>query len=380
MTASPSLTKSPFLLTRLLRGATKDFYKLFSGCDISTHTPLARRDRRRAGLVRIDSEFLLTRPMRGATDAVTTQHLKEADFYSHAPCGARLRIVRNPTTPAEFLLTRLLRGATQTERMKRPSWMISTHTPLARRDERNVKRNFERFQFLLTRLLRGATAFQPAGTMSWTFLLTRLLRGATYTLTSSAEDHAISTHTPLARRDRKDDDDAQEGDISTHTPLARRDLSLMCTSPLCSNFYSHAPCGARLSFPLHTSCPSDFYSHAPCGARHSNGMNMLEIANFYSHAPCGARPMYVLEPDFRYQFLLTRPMRGATVIFLPFPPSGRISTHTPLARRDENRGTESLLDQNFYSHASCEARQRVLIINLTCLTFLLTRLLRGATV
>ena len=57
---------------------------------------------------------------------------------------------------------------------------ISTHTPLARRDNSNRQRtdsNDQRFQ--LTRLLRGVTALQTIG----------------------ATKVEISTHTPLARRD-----------------------------------------------------------------------------------------------------------------------------------------------------------------------------------
>ena len=56
-----------FLLTRLLRGATKLICRAWSAVMISTHTPLARRD--------------YCRPMAG---------FKLIDFYSHASCEARL--------------------------------------------------------------------------------------------------------------------------------------------------------------------------------------------------------------------------------------------------------------------------------------------------
>ena len=103
-----------FLLTRLLRGATiaetperaflPDFYS-HAPCGarhraltddrrllyISTHTPHARRDCGGTSITLHISQFLLTRPMRGATP-VRQQRLASAlDFYSHASCEARLR-------------------------------------------------------------------------------------------------------------------------------------------------------------------------------------------------------------------------------------------------------------------------------------------------
>ena len=56
------------------------------------------------------------------------------------------------------------------------------------------------------------------------FLLTRLLRGVTAIYSSDDPDGPISTHTPLARRDKDDNDCIKEHEISTHTPLARRDI------------------------------------------------------------------------------------------------------------------------------------------------------------
>ena len=56
-----------------------------------------------------------------------------------------------------FLLTRLLRGVTERKSMKLNQRMISTHTPLARRD-RKSRKAAARPRFLLTRLLRGVTA------------------------------------------------------------------------------------------------------------------------------------------------------------------------------------------------------------------------------
>ena len=50
----------------------------------------------------------------------------------------------------------------------------------------------------------------------------------------------ISTHTPLARRDKLPIEWLAEMKISTHTPLARRDeITKLERGEVC-NFYSHA--------------------------------------------------------------------------------------------------------------------------------------------
>ena len=78
-----------FLLTRPMRGATQE-----------------------PDIARKNEAFLLTRPMRGATSAWNENTAMAADFYSHAPCGAR-QPGRHRRIPAgKFLLTRPMRGAT----------------------------------------------------------------------------------------------------------------------------------------------------------------------------------------------------------------------------------------------------------------------------
>ena len=103
--------------------------------------------------------------------------------------------------------------------------------------------------------------------------------------------------------------------ISTHTPLARRDSSCAPSAQKQQNFYSHASCEAR---------------HG--AARRSTGRT-----NFYSHASCEAR-----RKDF---------MKECN--------AHKISTHTPLARRDRPFGCALVSESDFYSHASCEARRKL---------------------
>ena len=100
-----------FLLTRLLRGATKDLKESHAYLHISTHAPLARRD--------ISS--LANAP-------------KLNDISTHAPLARRDVVETENNRGSEFLLTRLLRGATSSSTLC-----------------------FSSLIFLLTRLLRGAT-------------------------------------------------------------------------------------------------------------------------------------------------------------------------------------------------------------------------------
>ena len=55
-------------------------------------------------------------------------------------------------------------------------------------------------------------------------------------------------------------------------------------------------------------------------------------------------------------FLLTRLMRGATVISDSDEFGNKISTHAPHARRDNSMVEKMAAEINFYSRASCEAR------------------------
>ena len=79
-------------------------------------------------------------------------------------------------------------------------------------------------------------------------------------------------------------------------------------------------------------------------------------------------------------FLLTRLMRGATVISDSDEFGNKISTHAPHARRDNSMVEKMAAEINFYSRASCEARLAPEHIFIDAGVFLLTRLMRGATI
>ena len=125
------------------------------------------------------------------------------------------------------------------------------------------------------------------------------------------------------------------------------------------NFYSHAPCGAR---PGQNSwkCRLDhFYSHASCEARHISICDIFIEIVISTHTPLARRDFTVpLSTVPAHLFLLTHPMRGATG-------QGVYMIQTAL---------------NFYSHAPCGARHLPAGVCSGIRKFLLTRLLRGATI
>ena len=105
----------------------------------------------------------------------------------------------------------------------------------------------------------------------------------------------------------------------------------------------------------------------------------MKTNNFYSHASCEARHARLHANCDEWAFLLTRLLRGATSTPTRHTSPTGISTHTPLARRDGRMMSPVRSRYNFYSHASCEARLEKLSAPTPRRSFLLTRLLRGAT-
>ena len=161
-----------------MRGATTNSIRAYFDIEISTHTPRAGRD------------FKAKKYGQG-----------KYNISTHTPLAGR-----------DLLM--LFCGC-------RPS--ISTHTPLAGRDILRKK-----FAIILCNFYShapcGARRVTPWVTLSiLLFLLTRPLRGATSANGRCEQLNGISTHTPLAGRDRQFRNDVRSLD----------------------NFYSHAPCGAR---------------------------------------------------------------------------------------------------------------------------------------
>ena len=142
--------------------------------------------------------FLLTRPLRDVT-GITHDH----------------------GTGRRFLLTRPLRDVTAVRPLSPKTAPISTHTPLAGRDNAPDQ------------LIRN----RPISTHT-------PLAGRDHVMRSRWRLPGISTHTPLAGRDNFKYAISDTFRISTHTPLAGRDGTYEEAKAYAEeNFYSHAPCG-----------------------------------------------------------------------------------------------------------------------------------------
>ena len=126
-----------------------------------------------------------------------------------------------------------------------------------------------------------------------TFQPTRPLRGATVPpVNGRLNSHFISTHAPLAGRDRRHDfEHCTNRQISTHAPLAGRDLPNQPKLDTLRYFNPRAPCGARrLAVVTSKLIKWYFNPRAPCGARRIDGLPFARVEKF--------------QP--------TRPLRGAT--------------------------------------------------------------------
>ena len=145
--------------------------------------------------------------------------------------------------------------------------------------------------FQSTRPLRGATSDHPWRNLwAWVFQPTRPLRGATRTPIKLRDCFLISTHAPLAGRDRS----------SIKVTINKR----------------------------------DFNPRAPCGARPRHIQRFARAFYFNPRAPCGARRLPRRLTASSATFQPTRPLRGATYDPSPFFWFYYISTHAPLAGRD----------------------------------------------
>ena len=120
---------------------------------------------------------------------------------------------------------------------------ISTHTPLAGRDYYGASSATGDYGFLLTRPLRDVTGLAYNKTTPVKFLLTRPLRDVTITAMAGVPAFTFLLTRPLR-------------DVTSSSRMALRSVQFLLTRPLRdvtillrinwtgrSNFYSHAPCG-----------------------------------------------------------------------------------------------------------------------------------------
>ena len=166
-----------FLLTRPSRGATEENGLCPDCYRISTHTPLAGRDLTQLSVWLMPSEFLLTRPSRGAT-----------------------QITLPPGHTWKFLLTRPSRGATYFMEIHEGTFSISTHTPLAGRDQIIAACADGTYNFY-SHAPRGARPIPSQCPCKYCrFLLTRPSRGATRRCSGKDRRENFYSHAPRGAR------------------------------------------------------------------------------------------------------------------------------------------------------------------------------------
>ena len=216
---------------------------------------------------------------------------------------------------------------------------ISTHAPLAGRDQEGKQAYGSNEQFQPTRPLRGATDIRlDIRLPQKQFQPTRPLRGATTSFVMSTTiSRAISTHAPLAGRDGVVAHIAESPAISTHAPLAGRDAAASSLLPF---FF-------------------DFNPRAPCGARRQALPRVLGGEGFQPTRPLrGATPGRARSGSRKCQFQPTRPLRGATLAEDRVGHGESISTHAPLAGRDAQKKNAPTVARHFNPRAPCGARQQ----------------------
>ena len=236
------------------------------------------------------------------------------------------------------------------------NYIISTHAPLAGRD------NGQNYMWSV------ATGFQP----------TRPLRGATIQRLHSQRAVLISTHAPLAGRDKRENVHRHLLGISTHAPLAGRDLrdvarhrhvSISTHAPLAGRdcekhntniatvISTHAPLAGRDDRrPRRQKDHQDFNPRAPCGARRNGVRAAYMSARFQPTRPLrGATRFTRITLSALSAFQPTRPLRGATDMYSVSDDTVIISTHAPLAGRD-HRGRSCRAYSWISTHAPLAGR------------------------
>ena len=220
---------------------------------ISTHAPLAGRDQRAPQHRYLFLTFQPTRPLRGATPPRTY----ETCFWIFQP-------------------TRPLRGATPGAGRPGGLLRISTHAPLAGRDPGPWPPALTSNQFQPTRPLRGATTeAEVAMAAEWIFQPTRPLRGATRAPPCHSARFQFQPTRPLrgATRDR-----GAQGDhagISTHAPLAGRDYYALFIKGRTEEISTHAPLAGRDRYSGSFRRFSRYIStHAPLAGRDSKSVQI----------------------------------------------------------------------------------------------------------
>ena len=124
--------------------------------------------------------------------------------------------------------------------------------------------------------------------------------------------------------------------ISTHAPLAGRDGFAGQITRVNGNFNPRAPCGARQIQRLHSQRAILISTHAPLAGRDVMGRTTAgTLLLFQPTRPLRGATGCCPTSGRSLVFQPTRPLRGATTPFCGLAVVYPISTHAPLAGRDD---------------------------------------------
>ena len=179
MNGSPAIWNRKFQSTRPVRGATRAISSPFIRYPIFQSTRPVRGATDIPRHRRLEFIFQSTRPVRGATCPRCPLSGCRRNFNPRAPCGARRSSVSCKVMFSIFQSTRPVRGATCLYRTGASDCAISIHAPRAGRDGRDPE----------------------IGDADTVFQSTRPVRGATQADAGRAAFGLISIHAPRAGRD-----------------------------------------------------------------------------------------------------------------------------------------------------------------------------------
>ena len=189
----------------------------------------------------------------------------------------------------------------------------------------------------------------------------------------------ISTHAPLAGRDRKCIEGCiQEGHFNPRAPCgARRDCGK--ETDVSGRFQPTRPLRGATLYKLIDTESNKFQptrplrgatkkldsltghglisTHAPLAGRDAGFMHRLSAFDISTHAPLAGRDYIPIEnSDLSIGFQPTRPLRGATNQTEYKHDYQGISTHAPLAGRDSNERGNNAKRRNISTHAPLAGR------------------------
>ena len=315
--AISEIPETEFQPTRPLRGATllRHRPQLFRG--FQPTRPL-RGATRNYVAPRLTEIFQPTRPLRGATDGASSPMTRTTKFQPTRPLrGATLRGPHDGPGPV-FQPTRPLRGATAAGDRDQAHDAISTHAPLAGRDQRTTPQRNE--------CINNFNPRAPCGARR-------------HSATPSPSTANFNPRAPCGARPGLSVDPGNPSEFQPTRPLRGATLGVTIYYLLGKEYFNpRAPCGARHHLPGAQAVHLYFNPRAPCGARRETFEAIAPVITISTHAPLAGRDPRELCGQVGHRI---------------------ISTHAPLAGRDTDVIVKRYIRiTDFNPRAPCGARQQ----------------------